>query len=128
MGVHVDGPNALAVDNDLAPLLLRLRVCRARQAAANKGKAGQRAGGMAEQFSTIGHCPHFPHFLRLAKLARGGVSGTADRHQLAGFVYDVNVYETYESAAAPHRPRHGRCGVDRGAQIASPRFCQRGGS
>ena len=55
MGVQVDGPNALSVDDNLASPLGRLREGGARKAASDSGKRGQRAGSTAEYFSTIRH-------------------------------------------------------------------------
>ena len=53
MGMQVDGPNALSIDNDFASLLRCLRECRARQAAPDSRKPGQRSGSLAEHFPTV---------------------------------------------------------------------------
>jgi hypothetical protein len=52
-GMQVDGANALSVDNDLASPLRCLRERRARQTAPDRREPGQRAGSLAEHFSTV---------------------------------------------------------------------------
>jgi len=60
MGVHVDGPNALSVDHDLASSLRRLRKRGAHQTASDKRKTRQCASSRPEHFSTIHRHLHFP--------------------------------------------------------------------
>jgi len=55
MSVHVDGPDALSIDDDLAPPLRRLRRRGVRQTASAKREARQRASTMAEHFSSVCH-------------------------------------------------------------------------
>src|SRR5689334_2061566 len=60
MGVHVDGPNALSIDDNFTSLLRRLRQRRAHQTGTDKRKTCQRARSMAEYFSSVCHylrCP-----------------------------------------------------------------------
>jgi hypothetical protein len=53
MGMQVDGPNPLSIDNDLPSPLRCLRERGARQTAPNGGKRGQRAGSLTEHFSSV---------------------------------------------------------------------------
>src|SRR5580704_1145909 len=55
MSVHVDGPDALSIDDDLAPPLRRLRRRRVRQTASAKRETRQRASTTAEHFSSVCH-------------------------------------------------------------------------
>jgi hypothetical protein len=57
MRVHVDSPNALSVDDDLASPLRRLRRRRA-QTASKKHES--RADSMPEHFSSVCDHPRFP--------------------------------------------------------------------
>jgi len=47
VGVHINGANALSVDNDLASPLQRLRQSGPHQTASEKSKAGQRTSSTA---------------------------------------------------------------------------------
>src|SRR5438045_7875353 len=60
MGVHVDSPNALSIDDDLASPLRHLRQHRARQPACDKRETRQRAGSTAQHFSPVCHPLRFP--------------------------------------------------------------------
>jgi len=53
MGVQVDGPNALSVDNDFASPLRHLRERGVHQSASDGRKPGQRACSLAEHFSAV---------------------------------------------------------------------------
>ena len=54
MGVQVDGPNALSVDNDFpSPRRFLRQCCGARQTAPDRRKPGQRAGSLTEHFSPV---------------------------------------------------------------------------
>jgi hypothetical protein len=61
MGVHINGANALSVDDDLPSPLRSLRQSGPHQTASEKSKAGQRTTSMAEYFSSACHHLHFPH-------------------------------------------------------------------
>jgi hypothetical protein len=60
MGVHVDSPNALSIDNHFATPLRRLRQRGSRQTASDKRETRQRAGSTAEHFSAVCHHLRFP--------------------------------------------------------------------
>ena len=53
MGMQVDGPNALSVDNDFPSPRRFLRQCGARHTAPDRRKPGQRTGSLAEHFSPV---------------------------------------------------------------------------
>jgi hypothetical protein len=53
MGMQVDGPNPLSVDNDFPSARGFLRKHGAHQTASDRRGPGQRAGGLAEHFSPV---------------------------------------------------------------------------
>jgi hypothetical protein len=62
MGVQVNGPNALSIDNDFTSPLRRLRQGGVHQAASDRRKPGQCAGSLAEHFSTVRDHLRFPRW------------------------------------------------------------------
>jgi hypothetical protein len=55
MGMAVDRADALAVDDDLAPVRRRLRRGTGQETAFDKDETGQRGSGAAEEFPTGAH-------------------------------------------------------------------------
>ena len=98
MSVQVDGPNPLSADDDFTPPLRRLRGRGAHQTASDKRKPGQRAGRMAEHFSTVCHHLRFPRSIDIPGFL--GCGGTLRARMRCGKTCCACATKTCEASAS----------------------------